>query len=62
MFLGILFSQRNLWLKNCQLDNIAETDKLLYICKLHFEKMSFTDSMQLKSDAVPTIFDKAEGK
>ncbi|XP_031842528.2 uncharacterized protein LOC116431363 isoform X1 [Nomia melanderi] len=52
--------QRNLWLKNCQLDNIAETDKPLYICKLHFEKMSFTDSMQLKSDAVPTIFDKAE--
>ncbi|XP_076295115.1 uncharacterized protein LOC143216163 isoform X1 [Lasioglossum baleicum] len=53
-------AQRNQWLKNCQLNDILEKDKPLYLCKLHFEKTSFTNSMQLKPDAVPTIFDKVE--
>lgn len=54
------FSHRDQWFKNCQLDN-GETDKLLYLCELHFEEMSFTSSKELKPDAVPTIFDKTEG-
>ncbi|XP_078032866.1 uncharacterized protein LOC144467791 [Augochlora pura] len=53
-------AQRSLWLKNCKLEDNVETDKPLYICKLHFDKMSFTDSMQLKTNAVPTIFEKIE--
>ncbi|XP_076240576.1 uncharacterized protein LOC143183065 isoform X4 [Calliopsis andreniformis] len=52
--------QRNQWFKNCQLDNTVETDKPLYLCELHFEKTSFTNSKELKPDALPSIFDKAE--
>ncbi|XP_076240573.1 uncharacterized protein LOC143183065 isoform X2 [Calliopsis andreniformis] len=54
--------QRNQWFKNCQLDNTVETDKPLYLCELHFEKTSFTNSKELKPDALPSIFDKAEGQ
>ncbi|XP_033341199.2 uncharacterized protein LOC117229121 [Megalopta genalis] len=53
-------AQRSSWLKICKLDDTVEREKPLYICKLHFEKTSFTDSMQLKTNAVPTIFEKVE--
>ncbi|XP_015439397.1 PREDICTED: zinc finger protein 652 [Dufourea novaeangliae] len=53
--------QRSRWLKNCQLDDNPESNRSpLYICKLHFEEESFTDSMKLKPGAVPTISDKVE--
>ena len=55
------FSQRNQWFKNCQLDDTVENNKLLYLCELHFEKMSVAGTNQLKPNAAPTIFDKVEG-
>lgn len=55
------FSQRNQWMKNCQLGDIVKSNKSLYLCELHFEKMSFTSFNELKPNAAPTIFNKLEG-
>ncbi|CAL7938004.1 unnamed protein product [Xylocopa violacea] len=52
--------QRKEWLKNCQGNKTSETDKPLYLCELHFDRTSFTDSNELIPNAVPTIFDKAD--
>lgn len=53
-------AQRNQWFKNCQLDDTVESNKPLYLCELHFEKMSVAGTDQLKPNATPTIFDKVE--
>ena len=52
--------RRNEWFKNCQLNENTESDKMLYLCELHFDKTCFTDSMELISNAVPTIFTKLD--
>ncbi|XP_017787624.1 PREDICTED: zinc finger protein Xfin-like [Habropoda laboriosa] len=52
--------QRSQWFKNCQLSENTEHDKPLYLCELHFDKMSFTDSKKLNPNTVPTIFDKVD--
>lgn len=54
-------SQRNEWLKNCQLIENTESNKLIYLCELHFDKTSFNDLKELVSNAIPTIFDKVDG-
>ncbi|KAL6262821.1 hypothetical protein P5V15_005611 [Pogonomyrmex californicus] len=47
--------KKNQWLRNCDL---LTSDKVpLHICELHFEKIYFTSSKDLKSTAVPTIFE-----
>lgn len=56
-----VYSQRNEWLKNCQLIENIESNKLIYLCELHFDKTSFNDLKELVSNAVPTIFDKVDG-
>lgn len=52
--------QRNEWLKNCQLIENTESNKLIYLCELHFDKTSFNDLKELVSNAIPTIFDKVD--
>ncbi|XP_043600869.1 GDNF-inducible zinc finger protein 1 isoform X1 [Bombus pyrosoma] len=52
--------RRNEWFKNCQLNENTESDKMLYLCELHFDKTCFTDSMELIPNAVPTIFTKLD--
>lgn len=53
-------AQKEQWLKNSQIDNAEVSDQTLYLCELHFEKMSFTDDKELKENTVPTVFDTAE--
>ncbi|PBC29848.1 Zinc finger protein Xfin [Apis cerana cerana] len=58
----LILIQRNEWLKNCQLIENIESNKLIYLCELHFDKTSFNDLKELVSNAVPTIFDKVDAK
>lgn len=55
-------AQRRDWFNNCQIIENIEADKPLYLCELHFDKSSFTDSKQLVPNAVPTILDKTIGE
>ncbi|KAL0129690.1 hypothetical protein PUN28_001746 [Cardiocondyla obscurior] len=51
--------RKNQWLRNCDL--LLSDDEPLYLCELHFEESYFTESKDLKPNAIPTIFDKKEG-
>lgn len=54
---------RNQWLENCNLaSGIVNDAKTPYLCELHFEKIDFTSSKDLKAEAVPTLFGHIEGK
>ncbi|XP_070530169.1 zinc finger protein 600 isoform X2 [Cardiocondyla obscurior] len=50
--------RKNQWLRNCDL--LLSDDEPLYLCELHFEESYFTESKDLKPNAIPTIFDKKE--
>ncbi|XP_024889073.1 zinc finger protein draculin-like [Temnothorax curvispinosus] len=46
--------RKNQWLRNCDL--ASSNKEPLHICELHFERVHFTASKDLKPSAVPTLF------
>ncbi|RLU26199.1 hypothetical protein DMN91_002365 [Ooceraea biroi] len=55
--------RKNQWLHNCNLASgiVSERESCgLHLCELHFEKVNFTASRDLKSNAVPTLFGRIE--
>ena len=53
-------ARKQQWIRNCGLSENVESNKPLSLCQLHFEEVHFTNSMELKPDAVPTIFNKVD--
>ncbi|XP_011140219.1 zinc finger protein 271 isoform X2 [Harpegnathos saltator] len=48
------------WLHNCNLASGVIDKEPMYLCELHFERVNFTTSRDLKSTAVPTLFGRIE--
>ncbi|XP_032691282.1 zinc finger protein 808-like isoform X2 [Odontomachus brunneus] len=51
---------KNQWLHNCNLASGVNDKEPLHLCELHFERIHFTTSRDLKSSAVPTLFGRIE--
>ncbi|XP_017886305.1 RB-associated KRAB zinc finger protein-like [Ceratina calcarata] len=52
-------AQRRDWFSNCQINENTESNKPLYLCELHFDKSSITDSKELVPNAVPAVLGKS---
>ncbi|XP_014469495.1 PREDICTED: zinc finger protein 90-like [Dinoponera quadriceps] len=48
--------RKNQWIHNCNLASGVNDNEPMHLCELHFERINFTASRDLKSSAVPTLF------